>query len=43
MSVDNHTGEVWLELPGRPAIRKIAGSLSEFLTTLTPLPIPDTE
>ena len=43
LSVDNHTGEVWLELPGRPAIRKIAGSLSEFLTTLTPLPIPDTE
>ncbi len=43
LSIDNDSGEVWLELPGRPAIRKIAGSLSEFLTTLTPLPIPDTE
>lgn len=40
MTVDNRDGSVWLERPGRKPIRQLAGSLSEFLATLTPLPSP---
>ncbi|GGB95546.1 protein Syd [Marinobacterium zhoushanense] len=39
MTVDNRDGSVWLERPGRKPIKRLAGSLSEFLAALTPLPI----
>lgn len=43
LSIDNTTGAVWLETPGKQPTRKIAESLANFITTLTPLPIPDQE
>ncbi|MEH6579916.1 MAG: SecY-interacting protein [Amphritea sp.] len=43
LTVENTTGEIWLELPGKKPIRKIANSLAEFVASLTPLPIPDQE
>ncbi|WP_415894781.1 SecY-interacting protein [Neptuniibacter sp. PT34_22] len=43
ISVDNFSGEVWLERPGKPPIRKLADNLADFLNSLTPRLIPDTE
>lgn len=43
ISVDNSTGEIWLEQPGKPPIMKLAASLQEFIEQLEPLPIPDQE
>lgn len=43
ISVDNYSGEVWLEKPGKPPIRKLASNLAEFINELTPRPITDTE
>jgi len=43
ISIDNQTGEVWLEQPGKKPIMKLADSLSLFLEQLTPKPIPDME
>lgn len=43
ISVDNSTGEIWLEQPGKPPIMKLATSLEAFLQQLEPLPIPDQE
>ena len=34
--VDNETGEVLLEAPDRPPLRKVADDLASFLATLTP-------
>ncbi|MGB1239701.1 MAG: SecY-interacting protein [Pseudomonadales bacterium] len=36
LCIDNDSGEVWYELPGKKPIRKIADSLSDFLKTLSP-------
>jgi len=36
ISVDNFSGEVLLELPGKPPIRKLANNLAEFIGSLTP-------
>lgn len=36
ISVDNFSGEVLLELPGKPPIRKLANTLAEFIESLTP-------
>ena len=36
LCIDNSTGEVWYEIPGKKPVRKIAASLSDFLQTLTP-------
>lgn len=38
LSVNNSTGEVQLELPGRKPIRTVESSLSKFLNRLTPAP-----
>jgi len=38
LAVENHTGHVLLERPGYKPERTIAGSLAEFLATLTPAP-----
>jgi len=38
LTVENNTGHVLLERPGRRPIRTIANSLAEFLATLTPAP-----
>ena len=38
LAVNNTTGEVQLELPGRKPIRTVESSLSEFLARLTPAP-----
>jgi SecY interacting protein Syd len=43
ISIDNQTGEVWLEQPGKKPIMKLADSLDVFLGKLTPKPIPDME
>jgi len=43
ISIDNFSGEVWLERPGKPPIRKLADNTAAFLDTLTPRPIPDME
>lgn len=43
LSVDNESGEVWLEQPGKQPQRKLANSLTEFISGLTALPIPDQE
>lgn len=43
ISIDNHTGEIWLEQPGKKPIMKLADSLDIFLGKLTPKPIPDME
>ncbi|MDO6565100.1 SecY-interacting protein [Amphritea sp. 1_MG-2023] len=43
LSIDNQTGEVWLEQPGKKPIMKLADSLSLFLDKLTPQSIPDLE
>ncbi|GGK60885.1 SecY-interacting protein [Amphritea balenae] len=43
LSVDNQTGEIWLEQPGKKPIRKLADNLSEFLSQLKPELIPDQE
>lgn len=36
LCIDNSSGEVWYEIPGKKPVRKIASSLTEFLQTLTP-------
>ena len=36
ISVDNYSGAVWLELPGKPPIRKLADTLADFINTLEP-------
>lgn len=41
LTLNNQDGSIWLERPGKPAIQQIAGSLSEFLEQLTPLPYLD--
>ena len=38
LSVDNDSGQVLLEAPGRKPLRVVADSLGEFLLTLTPAP-----
>ncbi|MBU2966433.1 SecY-interacting protein [Amphritea sp. 2_MG-2023] len=43
LSIDNQTGEVWLEQPGKKPIMKLADSLALFLDKLTPKTIPDLE
>ncbi|WP_286238173.1 SecY-interacting protein [Neptuniibacter halophilus] len=43
ISLDNFSGEVWLEAPGKPPLRKLADNLSDFLNTLQPRPIMDME
>lgn len=43
LSIDNQTGEVWLEQPGKKPIMKLADSLEAFLGKLTPKLIPDME
>jgi SecY interacting protein Syd len=37
ISIDNSTGNILLEEPGRPPLRTIADSLAEFLHSLTPV------
>jgi SecY interacting protein Syd len=37
ISIDNGTGNILLEEPGRPPLRTIADSLAEFLHNLTPV------
>jgi len=37
LCLNNQTGEVWYEHPGKKPIRKIANSLSEFIDSLTPI------
>ena len=36
ISVDNFSGEVWLELPGKPPIKPLANNLAEFIDRLEP-------
>lgn len=36
LSIDNHSGRVLLEEPGRPPLREVAASLADFLATLHP-------
>lgn len=36
ISLDNYTGEIWLEKPGKPPIRKLAECIADFLKTVTP-------
>lgn len=43
ISVDNFSGEVLLETPGKPPLRKLADNLTDFLSTLTPKTVPDME
>ncbi|PIE25570.1 MAG: SecY interacting protein Syd [Neptuniibacter caesariensis] len=43
ISLDNFSGEIWLETPGKPPIRKLADSMSEFLQSLSPLKVTDAE
>ena len=43
ISLDNFSGEIWLEAPGKPPIRKLADSMAEFLQSVEPLKVPDTE
>ena len=43
ISVDNFSGEVLLELPGKPPIRKLADNLAEFIRSLTPRPIENVD
>ncbi len=38
LGVDNASGRIVLEHPGRAAVREVAGSLAEFLDRVTPLP-----
>jgi SecY interacting protein Syd len=39
LSIDNATGAIWLEEPGRPPIRQVAPSLSAFLDSLEAAPV----
>ncbi|WP_299182786.1 SecY-interacting protein [uncultured Neptuniibacter sp.] len=43
ISVDNYSGEIWLETPGKPPIRKLADNLSTFLLSVEPRKIKDME
>lgn len=43
LSIDNQTGEVLLEQPGRKPLRNLADSLADYLDTLEPLTISDME
>lgn len=43
LSIDNETGVVLLEQPGKKPLRKLADSLADYLDTLEPLKIPDME
>ena len=36
LTINNDTGEVQLEAPGRKPLRTVAGCLAEFMDTLTP-------
>jgi SecY interacting protein Syd len=40
LSIDNATGKILLEEPGRPPLRTVANSLAEFLDRLTPVVEP---
>lgn len=42
ISVMNDDGSIWLELPGKKPLRKLADSLSDFLSQLEALPHPST-
>ncbi len=37
LSIDNLTGQVLLEEPGKPPLRTVAASVADFLDTLTPV------
>ncbi|MBY4677977.1 SecY-interacting protein [Marinobacterium arenosum] len=37
LSIDNQSGEVWLEQPGKKPLRKLADSLADFLATVEPM------
>jgi SecY interacting protein Syd len=41
LSIDNDTGRIVLEEPGRPPLRTVADSLETFLDTLVPAPPAD--
>jgi SecY interacting protein Syd len=43
ISVDNFSGEVLLELPGKPPVRRLADNLAEFLNSLEPRKIENME
>lgn len=43
LSIDNNTGEILLEQPGKKPLRKLSDSLADFLDSLEPLKIADTE
>lgn len=36
ISLNNSDGSIWLEYPGKPALRQLAASLEDFLARLTP-------
>lgn len=41
LTINNTTGEIQLEAPGQKPIRTVAGSLGEFMASLTPIATPD--
>ncbi|WP_106592007.1 SecY-interacting protein Syd [Marinobacterium halophilum] len=41
LSIDNQSGHIWLERPGKPPQEQLASSLGELLRNLTPLPLTD--
>ncbi len=43
LSIDNQSGKVLLEAPGKAPLRVLADSLAEFIASLEPLPIKDME
>lgn len=43
ISVDNFSGAVLLETPGKPPIRHLADNLNEFINNLVPRPVKGTE
>lgn len=43
LSIDNESGEILLEQPGKKPLRKLADSLADYIDSLEPLLIPDME
>lgn len=43
LSIDNESGEILLEQPGKKPLRKLADNLADYIDTLEPLMIPDME
>lgn len=41
LCLDNNSGEIWYEIPGKKPVRKIANSMSEFILSLQPNLAPD--